>query len=76
MRHRVAATAATARAAARAAVCVGSAASWRPSWSRYRVAAWPTIVLIDRRGRVRNSFVGDDTAPAIDRVLKTLLAEK
>ncbi len=44
-------------------------------WGRYRVQAWPTIVLIDRRGVVRASFVGDDRAPAIEAALTPLLAE-
>lgn len=43
-------------------------------WTRYHVAAWPTIVLIDRRGFVRDTFVGDDTAPAIEAALAKLLA--
>jgi thiol-disulfide isomerase/thioredoxin len=43
-------------------------------WDRYRVAAWPTIVLIDRRGVVRASFVGDDSAGAIEAALQPLLA--
>ena len=43
-------------------------------WSRYHVAAWPTVVLIDRRGVVRQTFVGDDTAPAIEAALTPLLA--
>ena len=43
-------------------------------WQRYHVAAWPTVVLIDRRGVVRASFVGDDSAPAIEAALAPLLA--
>jgi thiol-disulfide isomerase/thioredoxin len=43
-------------------------------WERYRVAAWPTIVLIDRRGVVRGTFVGDDRAAAIEAALAPLLA--
>ena len=45
-------------------------------WTRYHVAAWPTVVLIDRQGVVRRTFVGDDTAPAIEAALTTLLAAK
>jgi thiol-disulfide isomerase/thioredoxin len=41
-------------------------------WRRYRVGAWPTIVLIDRSGVVRASFVGDDSADAIERALHAL----
>jgi thiol-disulfide isomerase/thioredoxin len=43
-------------------------------WTRYHVAAWPTVVLIDRQGVVRDTFVGDDAAPAIEAALTTLLA--
>ncbi|HEX4461489.1 MAG TPA: redoxin domain-containing protein [Polyangia bacterium] len=43
-------------------------------WTRYHVAAWPTVVLIDRRGFVRDTFVGDDRAPAIEAALGELLA--
>ena len=43
-------------------------------WSRYRVAAWPTIVLVDRAGVVRATFVGDDRSPAIEATLVKLLS--
>lgn len=44
-------------------------------WSRYRVQAWPTIVLIDKKGLVRAVHVGDDSGPAIEADLKRLLDE-
>jgi hypothetical protein len=43
------------------------------AWKAFGVEAWPTIVLIDRAGVVRASFVGDDSAPAIERALADLL---
>jgi thiol-disulfide isomerase/thioredoxin len=43
-------------------------------WSRYRVAAWPTIVVVDRAGVVRATFVGDDQSAAIEETLTKLLA--
>ena len=43
-------------------------------WSRYRVRAWPTIVLIDRAGVVRATFVGDDQSSTIEDALARLLA--
>lgn len=45
------------------------------AWRRYRVQAWPTIVLIDRAGVIRAAFVGDDSAPGIRVRLDELLSE-
>jgi thiol-disulfide isomerase/thioredoxin len=42
-------------------------------WSRYRVAAWPTVVVIDRAGVVRATFVGDDQSSAIEEALTICL---
>jgi thiol-disulfide isomerase/thioredoxin len=42
-------------------------------WERYRVTAWPTIVLIDKSGIVRGVFVGDNQSDAIQRALERLL---
>jgi thiol-disulfide isomerase/thioredoxin len=42
-------------------------------WHRFHVAAWPTIVLVDDKGVVRATFVGDDEAPAIEAALGKLL---
>lgn len=41
-------------------------------WRRYRVGAWPTIVLIDCGGVVRATFVGDDSAGAIEAALAAM----
>ena len=43
------------------------------AWRRLGVEAWPTIVLIDRQGVVRASFVGDDKSDEIDAALRKLL---
>src|SRR5262245_7563246 len=43
------------------------------AWQRFQVEAWPTIVLIDRAGVVRASFIGDDQSTAIETALKRLL---
>jgi|SRR5579883_694438 len=45
-------------------------------WDRFRIDAWPTIVLIDRAGVVRAVHVGDDRAAAIERDLERLLDER
>lgn len=44
------------------------------AWDYYHVEAWPTAVVIDRGGVVRGVFVGDDQAPAIEAMLRALLA--
>lgn len=41
-------------------------------WDLYGIHAWPTIILIDRTGTVRATFVGDDSARAIDAALAAL----
>src|SRR5215471_10221907 len=43
------------------------------AWNRFRVEAWPTIFLIDRKGIVRAVYVGDDHAAAIESDLARLL---
>jgi peroxiredoxin len=44
-------------------------------WNRYGIEAWPTIVLIDRKGVIRSVFVGDSQSRAIEAALAELLAE-
>jgi hypothetical protein len=43
------------------------------AWDRFGVDAWPTILLIDRGGVIRASFVGDDQSAAIETALARLL---
>lgn len=43
------------------------------AWDAFGVRAWPTAVLIDRDGTVRERFVGDAAGPAIDAALAALL---
>jgi peroxiredoxin len=42
-------------------------------WSRYRVSAWPTMIIIDKSGVVRATFVGDDQADAVEAELRKRL---
>ena len=42
-------------------------------WRTFGVSAWPTIILIDRQGRIAARFVGDDSSDAIARALDRLL---
>jgi hypothetical protein len=43
-------------------------------WEAYRIQAWPTLVLVDRQGRIQARFVGDDQARAIETAIERLLA--
>ena len=42
-------------------------------WERFHVQAWPTILLIDRAGTVRGTFVGDDRGDEIEAAIRLLL---
>ena len=45
-------------------------------WRRYGVWAWPTIVLIDKKGVIRYSHIGEGAYDKTESVIKQLLAEK
>ncbi len=44
-------------------------------WNRYGTRYWPTTVLVDRRGVVRYSHIGEGAYPECDTVIQHLLAE-
>lgn len=44
-------------------------------WKRYGVWAWPTIVLIDKKGIIRYSHVGEGGYQKTASVIQQLLAE-
>jgi alkyl hydroperoxide reductase subunit AhpC len=44
-------------------------------WKRYGVRAWPTIVLVDRKGVVRYSHIGEGAYQKTESTIKQLLAE-
>jgi alkyl hydroperoxide reductase subunit AhpC len=44
-------------------------------WKRYGVRAWPTIVLVDKKGTVRYSHIGEGAYEKTESVIKRLLAE-
>jgi thiol-disulfide isomerase/thioredoxin len=46
------------------------------TWSAYSVEAWPTIFILDKRGRVRYKHVGEGDYEGQERAIKTLLAEE
>ena len=45
------------------------------TWDAYGVNAWPTIVILDKQGRIRYRHVGEGAYDTQENVIKTLLAE-
>ena len=45
------------------------------TWKAYSVEAWPTILVIDKQGRIRWRHVGEGRYDETESVIKTLLAE-
>lgn len=45
------------------------------TWKAYGVEAWPTIVVLDKQGRIRWEHIGEGRYEESERVIKTLLAE-
>lgn len=45
------------------------------NWEAYKVNAWPTIVIIDKQGRIRYRHIGEGAYDTQERVIETLLAE-
>lgn len=45
------------------------------SWRAFDIEAWPTVVILDKAGRVRYSHVGEGAYAEQEAVIKTLLAE-
>lgn len=43
------------------------------AWRRYNVSAWPTMVLIDRDGVVRQVIVGEGRGDEMEREIARLL---
>jgi len=46
------------------------------TWDAYNVAAWPTIFLLDKQGRIRWRHVGEGAYDEAERIIQKLLAEK
>ena len=44
-------------------------------WGRFSNRAWPSAVIVDRRGIVRYTHIGEGAYAETERVLKSLLAE-
>ena len=44
-------------------------------WRRYQVWAWPTIVLVDKKGVIRYSHIGEGAYSKTESMIQRLLAE-
>ena len=44
-------------------------------WKRYRIHAWPTTVLVDRKGMVRYDHIGEGAYAETESMIRRLLAE-
>ncbi len=44
-------------------------------WNRYGVRAWPTLVLVDKRGTVRYRHIGEGAYGETEALIQRLLAE-
>jgi peroxiredoxin len=45
-------------------------------WKRYSAWAWPTTILVDRKGTVRYSHIGEGAYRETEQMIMALLAEK
>jgi len=46
------------------------------TWNAYDAYAWPTLVLLDKQGRIRLKHVGEGDYDKTERLIQQLLAEK
>jgi thiol-disulfide isomerase/thioredoxin len=46
------------------------------TWKAYQVEAWPTMFLLDKRGRIRWMHVGEGNYDETETLIQKLLAEK
>lgn len=44
-------------------------------WKRFGIRAWPTAVLVDRKGIIRYTHVGEGAYEETESVIRRLLAE-
>ena len=45
-------------------------------WKRFGIWAWPTVILVDRKGIVRYQHVGEGAYAEIESMIQRLLAER
>lgn len=53
---------------------VANDAGWI-AWQHFGIPAWPSVALVDTRGRLRGVYTGDDQGPALEAALATLVDE-
>ncbi len=46
------------------------------TWRAFDIEAWPTVVILDKQGRIRYTHVGEGAYDMQEKVIQTLLAEK
>ncbi len=46
------------------------------TWREYNIEAWPTVVILDKQGRIRYTHIGEGAYDVQEKVIQTLLAEK
>lgn len=44
-------------------------------WNAYGMNAWPTVVILDKQGRIRYKYVGEGAYDTQEKVIQILLAE-
>jgi len=45
------------------------------SWRAFDIEAWPTVIILDKQGRIRYRHIGEGAYDAQEKVIQTLLAE-
>lgn len=45
------------------------------TWRTYGVQAWPTVIILDKQGRIRYTHIGEGAYDAQEKIIKTLLNE-
>jgi methionine-R-sulfoxide reductase len=45
------------------------------TWRAYGVQAWPTVVILDKQGRIRYTHIGEGAYDMQEKIIKALLAE-
>jgi len=48
----------------------------RATWSAYQTRFWPTLFLIDKRGQIRYTHIGEGRYTETESAIQSLLAEK
>jgi peptide-methionine (R)-S-oxide reductase len=46
------------------------------TWRAFGVEAWPTIIILDKQGRIRYTHIGEGAYDVQENIIKTLLAEE